>query len=193
MINNVRLLSLVLAGCIAVPCFAGNDGTTTRKYDMDKEILSEKTTTHYEDTEPNVFNANEWQGDVFGTYANADHGGSYTDGFGGGIGVNYFFTEYFGAGLEGYWWTGARPDTVLHNVGANLFARYPIQDLRLAPYVFIGPGGHFDGDKQVSGHGGGGIEWRFMDHIGWFADARYEFTSGPGDYALYRSGIRFVF
>jgi hypothetical protein len=78
-------------------------------------------------------------------------------------------------------------------VGANLFARYPIDDLRLAPYVFVGPGGHFNGEGHASGHAGGGIEWRFLEHLGWFADARYTFTTGPLDFGLYRTGLRFAF
>ena len=32
----------------------------------------------------------------------------FSDGSGGGVGVNYFFAKYFGIGVEGNWWDGCR-------------------------------------------------------------------------------------
>ncbi len=51
-----------------------------------------------------LYRANEWQVDIFGAYAPAGRDGSRFLGdhaWGGGAGVNYFFTKYFGLGLEG--------------------------------------------------------------------------------------------
>jgi outer membrane protein with beta-barrel domain len=186
-------MGLVVMCSLVLPSFGGNEGSTYKK-SFEKEILSERTTTEVEEK---VFRAHEWQGDVFGFFADTSHDSpQYRDGFGGGAGLNYFWDEHWGAGLEAYWWEGSHVnnrDRVLHNVGANLFYRYPIQDWKLAPYVFIGPGGHFNGEGEASGHGGGGFEWRFLENIGLFADARYNFTTGPDDFALYRTGIRFNF
>lgn len=183
---------LLLAGLSATA--RADDSRVTRrdsKEVFDKSILSERMPAHEESNE--VFKANEWQIDVFGTYADVTGGHTYKDGFGGGVGANYFWTRNWGAGLEGYWWEGAHNDVVLHNVGANLFYRYPIDEINLAPYAFIGPGGHIDGSAQASGHAGLGAEWRFMEHFGLFADARYTITTSSSDFILYRAGLRYSF
>lgn len=181
---------------IAAPAFAGgNEGTsaseTYNKQSFDKEILSQRLP--YAADEEKVFSAGEWQIDLFGTYADTAQSPRYRDGFGGGLGVNHFWTENWGAGLEGYWWEARGDNHWLNNAGANLIYRIPFEELRLAPYAFIGPGGHFNGESEASGHVGGGLEWRFMDGVGAFADARYHFTTGPDDFALFRTGIKFVF
>jgi hypothetical protein len=53
------------------------------------------------------FNDQELQLDVFGAYQvgeGPDHAGPIRDhGWGGGIGINYFFSRYIGIGVEGYW------------------------------------------------------------------------------------------
>src|SRR5688572_24123123 len=47
------------------------------------------------------FRAGELQLDVFGSYNGAITNEEFGDGFGGGLGVNYFFTEMLGFGLSG--------------------------------------------------------------------------------------------
>src|SRR3954471_13989926 len=53
------------------------------------------------------FNDQELQVDVFGAYQvgeGPNHAGPIHDhGWGGGIGINYFFSRYIGVGAEGYW------------------------------------------------------------------------------------------
>ena len=58
-------------------------------------------------------------------------------------------------------------------VGGNLFLRYPICALNLAPYIMVGGGVGWDGDALGYGNVGGGLEYRFTDHIGVFVDGRY--------------------
>jgi hypothetical protein len=67
--------------------------------------------------------------------------------WGGGLDVKYFFSKYWGLGLEGF---------VLHtrfdSGGAELATftfRYPIGCSRFAPYVFVGAGGAEGGTHEV--------------------------------------------
>ena len=169
-----------------------DDSKPAPRESFDKRILSERMPRM--EVEDDWFRANEWQIDAFGTFSDVMGGKTYRDGFGGGIGANYFWSKNWGAGLEGYWWEGSLPgDKVVHNAGINIFYRWPIEDLRIAPYLFIGPGGHLNGEAEASAHGGAGLEWRFIEHFGLFADARYEWTTAPSDYVLYRTGIRYSF
>lgn len=140
-----------------------------------------------------LFNAKEWSLDVFGMYAFEADKGAYDDGFGGGIGVNYFFNRYFGMGLEGYGWNG---DGVIGSASGNLMLRYPIEKWHLAPYLIGGIGGNFCADKsddQVNVSGGIGVEYRFNAHWGIFTDARYVATDKTNDYGVARLGVRFSF
>lgn len=115
---------------------------------------------------PEWYANNEWNVDLFGTYAftgtewrndrylGVDHA------WGGGIDAKYFFARYFGLGLEGY---GLALD---NNTGTRVFfgnrvdndrrgsagavlgtftLRYPIPCTRIAPYAFAGGGVMFGG------------------------------------------------
>jgi hypothetical protein len=140
-----------------------------------------------------LFNANEWSIDVFGLYALEVDQGTYDDGFGAGVGVNYFFNRYFGIGLEGYGWKG---DGLISSVSGNAILRYPIEKWHLAPYIIGGIGGNFDADNspdQINASGGLGVEYRFNQHWGVFTDGRYVITDETEDYAIARLGVRFSF
>src|SRR4051812_6237395 len=75
---------------------------------------------------PTCFSDTEIQADVFGAYAvtEAGQGGEIRDhGWGGGIGLNYFFARYFGVGAEGYWLDAKGNNTssrAVHSVGGNV-------------------------------------------------------------------------
>ena len=134
-----QLMTLILMCSVAIPVFSeGSDGASRSsqqrdsKQVLDKEILSERMPSSSE-PEYQPFRPDEWQVDVFGTYADTDRHPHYHDGFGGGVGVNKFWTENWGAGLEGYWWEALPGDRVLHSVDAHVIYRYPFQELRLAP------------------------------------------------------------
>lgn len=141
------------------------------------------------ETEPEYFRAHEFSGDIFALYARPEEG-VLKDGFGGGIGMNYFFTKCIGLGLDGYWWEGPH---VIHNVDAELIARYPFEKIHLAPYAFGGVGGTFNSESQFSGNLGLGVEYRFTPHIGVFTDGRYVIEDKTNNLGLVRLGVRYAF
>jgi hypothetical protein len=140
---------------------------------------------------PCRFRDMEWQIDGFYTQFFGGHDTRFHTGAGGGFGVNFFFLRYFGVGYEAAWYDNA--GTAEHlPLGGNFFLRYPICSLNLAPYVLVGGGGAWDHDGIGYGNVGGGLEYRFTDHIGAFVDGRY-FYGGTGNVGNLRAGLRFAF
>lgn len=157
-----------------------------------KKVHAETVKT-YNFKDESYFRANETSVDLFGSFSAANGNGLYRDGFGGGLGVNHFFTKYLGLGLDGYWWDGDRTGEVISSLSASAIFRYPIDKINLAPYVFAGVGGHLASTEQVSGHGGIGLEYRFTRNVGVFADGRYVLTDETNDFGLTRVGVRYAF
>ncbi|HWC58124.1 MAG TPA: hypothetical protein VHC44_00415 [Verrucomicrobiae bacterium] len=144
------------------------------------------------------YTANELSLDFFGSYisgerraedlfkTNIRHGA-----WGGGVGVNYFFTREIGIGGD-----IEIPDdggNFVNNVDGSLIARLPIGHTGLAPYVFGGGGRQTEPVWQWTGHAGVGIEYRFNPVTGIFTDARYMWVDKTADEILFRAGLRFVF
>lgn len=176
---------------------------------------SGKTYKDYKQVEqPTCFSDTEIQVDIFGAYADGNaavHAGPIKDhGWGGGVGVNYFFARYFGLGAEGYWLAGkhnlAQSDTeaedhltTFHSGGGNLIFRYPMDSICLAPYVYIGGGATVDGKTWAVGDAGLGLEYRIVPNkIGIFADERWNYYGdrfGHDDLNNFmtRAGVRWVF
>jgi len=71
--------------------------------------------------------------------------------------------------------------------------RVPIFNTGIAPYVFGGAGHQFDLVQQTFGQAGGGIEFRFVRHIGLFVDARAVFPEKTKTYGEARAGLRISF
>jgi hypothetical protein len=191
-------------------------------------VVSSKEVVAIED--PCLFRDNELQIDAFGLgnfnqggnnftyYGNNAPGISGRPAWGGGLGINYFFSRYIGIGLEQDLYgrkSGSSPMdagfTRWATIG-NLFLRYPICSWNLAPYIMIGGGANYgktpkfdfgDGVQrgtynsgQGFGHVGGGLEYRFTENIGVFSDARYLFSGVSGlanNNLLWRYGLRFAF
>ncbi|MHA3770202.1 hypothetical protein ACXR0O_01535 [Verrucomicrobiota bacterium sgz303538] len=194
--------SLLAVAAFASTSFAGHEYVAPSK-----EI---KTVAPVEVT---CFLDREFQIDIFGAYVvgeGPNHAGYIRDhGWGGGIGLNYFFTRNIGLGVDGIWVYGkenaaADPagDTdhkVFHNVTGSLIFRLPIDELCLAPYLFVGGGFHVDGDQWGSGHAGVGLEYRIVPNkVGLFVDGRWTYFGdryGRGDQNnfLAKAGLRFVF
>lgn len=167
-----------------------------------------------------LYNAGEWQVDLFGNYAFTDSGNERLiddHAWGGGIAFNYFFTRNFGLGVE-----GSLFDTDGDTMGTanlDLYWRFPIAETGWAPYLFGGVGLTFNADDLDSGdfrdarnrveddrdlhngddvlfigHLGAGVEYRFNAHVGIFTDARYTWNEqDDSDFAVARAGVRFAF
>ena len=138
------------------------------------------------------FRSNEIQIDAFGLGAFYNQG---RPGWGGGLGVNYFFAKYFGLGVEqdlfGRNDNGSSSYTEWGTFG-NAFLRYPICSLNIAPYVIVG-GGVIYGKKTVGGGTvGGGLEYRISDNIALFGDARWLYTE-DNNAVMARTGLKFAF
>ncbi len=157
------------------------------------------------------FRAQELQLDIFGQYSVGEgptQAGTFRDhGFGGGIGLNYFFTRNFGLGVDAAWlsakeapYTSKKSEsTAIHNFSASLIYRFPIDNICMAPYVFAGGGFAVDGAQWATAHAGVGIEYRVIPQkLGIFTDARWTYLGdryGHDDLnnVSARVGVRVVF
>lgn len=158
--------------------------------------------TTYDTTTP-LYTANELSLDGFGSYVAGQRGIEHIfetsirgnrGRFGGGAGVNYFFTRVLGIGGD---------VNVVGNTGGNfidqaagsLILRLPIDPTGLAPYIFGGGGRVTNPVWAWEGHAGIGIEYRLNPVIGIFSDARYMWVdnSSLSDRLYLRAGLRFVF
>ena len=176
---TVALLALAAAACAAEPGVSYNTPPPDR---MDQ-----------------VFRAGEFSLDVFGTGSVGEETIKHFSGerarhngrLGAGVGANFFFNRYFGLSAEGY--SENTTHRFVDNASGSIVFRVPIESIRLAPYVFAGGGYQFDPLEQAFGHGGVGLEYRFLHNAGFFIDARYVVTEGSKDFGLGRAGFRFSF
>ncbi len=187
------ILTTIILGLTLLGTSYADVGTRRTTTTTTTTPTRERTSTSYSFKSPILFGDNETTVDIFGTYSAVDGNGAYDDGFGGGIGVNKFFRRYFGLGLEGYFWDGATNGDVISSVAGSLIARYPIEQLHIAPYLMGGIGGGFDSTDQFNVLAGGGLDLRFTPNFGVFSDGRYVWTDKTNDYGLIRAGLRFAF
>jgi hypothetical protein len=144
------------------------------------------------------FSANELTFDLFGSYGagerniehifdtNIRHGK-----FGGGVGINYFFTREIGIGVDMD--MGDNRGHLVDQVLGSLIARFPIEVAGVAPYIFGGGGRGIDPEWEWVGHAGLGLEWRLSPAMGIFADGRYIWPDHSADRILFRAGVRMAF
>ena len=173
------LLTTAIAGLSLCAAFAG-DGKSFKEV---KEVIVEDC--RFRDT--------EFQVDAFYNGIVGSRGSRLATGSGGGVGLNFFFARYFGIGYEAAWYSNN--GTAEHMpLNGSFFLRYPICSLNLSPYIMVGGGAGFQEGRSAIGYGnvGGGLEYRFTNHIGIFADGRY-YYGGSGNVANIRSGIRIAF
>ncbi|MDB6022369.1 MAG: hypothetical protein JWQ04_2226 [Pedosphaera sp.] len=143
-----------------------------------------------------LFNANELQLDLFGTYQ-VDANGFFPDTFhnnkwGGGVGGNYFFTRYTGIGVDTAFL--AKTPHFDDHVGGNVYLRLPIEVVRLAPYAFGGGGRAFNPTARWFWDVGAGLEFRLNPKLALFADGRYIWKHDAiSNQSAIRTGIRLVF
>jgi hypothetical protein len=152
----------------------------------------------YEQDGANKFAPMEMSFDAFGSYiagerrfssfptTNIRHGR-----FGGGVGLNYFFTRNLGLGAD-----INIPDNggnFVDSAAASVIGRLPIDSISLAPYALAGGGRQFDPVWKWFAHVGGGLEFRLNHYTGIFSDARYVWADAMPDYVYVRAGLRFAF
>ncbi|MBM3856466.1 MAG: porin family protein [Verrucomicrobia bacterium] len=179
----LSLLTLVLA--TATVSFAG------------ETVSSKKVVVPADDCR---FRAHEWQIDASTVGAAGVYNGQGKQALGGNWGVNYFFTEYLGIGIDNS--VGSQRNAGLSGfdglqafdtLQADLLLRYPVCSWNLAPYVMVGGGAHWGPASQGDGNVGGGLEWRVLPHAGFFADCRWLYGNNGLTMALPRVGIRVNF
>ena len=144
------------------------------------------------------FSAGETSIDAFATYAAAQTQFSHLfqtdirDGdWGGGAGLNYFFTRILGVGGEVL--MSANGGNFVDSVSASAIGRLPIDSVSLAPYAFAGVGRRTDGVWEWTQHVGVGLEYRLNRETGLFVDSRYEWADKTSDRVVFRAGLRLVF
>lgn len=201
----------LISACLATSAFAGVE--SSQSYSGKQQQYSAPPST-------SLYNAGEWNIDLFGAYADSDSDNDYLfdEGtFGGGLGISYFFTRNLGIGAEGTLFD--TDGDALGSTSLNLVLRFPIAETGLAPYIFGGAGINFNADDLDSddfeeardriedddepnrgddvlflAHAGAGLEFRFTPGFSIFSDARYNWSEEDNaDYAQVRAGVRFVF
>lgn len=196
----MKTLSLAAVAALASLTYATAGETTYRA-----ESKSMKTV---EPMQP-CFADREWQIDLFGAYAFSSSSQDNLFGdhaWGGGLGINYFFTRNLGVGIEGTLFD-RQPGDVLGQAALNIFLRFPIDHLCVAPYLYTGGGAVFNAedvdaadlkgdsdDGLLEAHVGAGIEYRIKPNFGVFTDGRYTVVDKrDNNFATIRAGFRFAF
>lgn len=142
--------------------------------------------------------ANELTLDGFASYGAAER--KFSDLFdtnirhgtwGGGVGVNYFFTREIGIGTDIN--MGDNGGHLVDYVAGSLFLRWPFEPSGVAPYIFGGGARGTDRVWEWLGHAGVGFEYRFNPTTGIFVDGRYVWAQKTSDAVLLRTGLRFAF
>jgi hypothetical protein len=115
--------------------------------------------------------------------------------WGGGAGVNYFFTREIGIG--GDFNISSKPEDInlVDQVTGDLLFRLPLGNGGLAPYV-VGSGGREISPRYGWVYGGGvGLEMRFNPTTGIFSDARFLWSdqATSDDRLVIRAGVRLAF
>jgi hypothetical protein len=156
-----------------------------------------------------AFSANETQIDVFDTYLDGkgpDHAGPFREhGWGAGVGLNHFWLENVGVGIDVAGIHGrenpsrGNSSKTLVQSTASLILRLPYQEYNLAPYTFLGGGITGRAGNWASAHAGLGVEYRVVpNQVGIFTDARWTYygdADGHGNLNNFqaRAGVRFAF
>jgi hypothetical protein len=146
-----------------------------------------------------LFRAGEVQVDAFvagaaGNYNFTKGSTKNTTGMGGGLGLSYFLTKYFGIGIDDTIGSLNGNGQTYNSTQATLIGRLPIESWHLAPYALVGGGATWGGSAaQGNGSVGLGTEYRFNRSVGLFADSRYFYGNNGLSETLTRAGLRFIF
>ena len=171
----------LVVGTLALTIFA----IVGRAGPMDETGQNTRPSANSQAAEP-WYRDHEWSFDLFGTYAfpfQSYRGDQYLGvdrAWGGGLGANYMFNRYLGAGVEGY---GLAAADAIGQASANLIFRYPVPGSRFAPYAYAGGGVIFNGSptEDLVDRPGGvrhGGETEGMGQFGAGIELRSRQTSG---------------
>jgi hypothetical protein len=147
-----------------------------------------------------VFRANELQLDAFGTLSvneeilkNISCDRVVRNGrYGAGGGITTYFCRYIGIGGDVYSENTER--SFINNASGNLYLRFPIDSVHLAPYIYGGGGYQFYPGDTEFGQFGAGLDIRVTHHWGLFVDARYVMPAHDEEnFGVGRAGIKLVF
>ena len=138
------------------------------------------------------FGETELQLDVYGAYTDVD-GDRHESGWGGGVGINYYFQRYIGIGADATVTDGEGSE--LWQFGGHVLFRLPIDNggLCWAPYAKLGGGYQVNGEGDWFYGAGGGIEFRVTPRIGLFGEGGYYWSEHDSDFVQAKAGVRFVF
>jgi hypothetical protein len=180
--KTLTLLAVVIASAATV--FAG-------------EAVSSKKVVVAPQTE-DLFRAGEFDVDAFaagaaGNYNVKSGKSSSVNGFGGGVGVNYFLTKYFGISADDTISSLNGNGHTYNSSQADIIARLPFESLHLAPYALVGGGATWGTKSQGDGNVGVGLDYRINRTVGIFADSRYLYGNNGLNETLTRAGLRFAF
>ena len=137
--------------------------------------------------DPVCFDGGELQVDGFFSGLIVNSGDDF---YGGGIGINYYFTQNIGVGAS--WALQDINGTVFHDTSVDLLLRAPLGDSCNAIYGIVGGGVLADGENFGSFNYGLGLEHRFSPSCGIFGEARHKFIDNA-DFLSARVGFRLVF
>ena len=146
-----------------------------------------------------LFRAGEFDVDIFAAGAagryNAGRGNKSTsvNGFGGGIGLSYFFTKYIGIGIDDTLTSLNGNGKTYDSAQADISARLPLDSIHLAPYALVGGGATWGTRSQGNGNVGVGLDYRINRTVGIFADSRYLYGNNGLNETLTRAGLRLAF
>jgi hypothetical protein len=175
-----KLATLTFASLASV-AFAGQPVVS---YDSKKTVIP---------AEP-CFAETELQLDIYGAYAGT-YGDAHEDGWGGGVGINYYFTRNWGVGVDGTVTDGEGQE--LWHVLGHVLLRFPIETdggLCLAPYIKAGGGYQVNGSGDWAYGAGAGIEFRLSQRVGIFGEGGYYWSADDeNDFAQAKAGVRFIF
>jgi len=156
-----------------------------------------------------IFGPDETQVDLFGAYMVGKgplHAGPLNNhGWGGGVGINQFWNENFGIGVDATGFYGRENlslgndhKTIVQYTG-SLIMRIPYEAYNLAPYGFLGGGVTSGTGNWGSAHAGLGVEYRFAPNsVAIFTDTRWTYygdahNNGDLNNFQVRTGVRFAF
>lgn len=124
-----------------------------------------------------------------GAFESGDKGESAA---GAGVGLEYFFTEKIGVGVN---YAVYAFDDEVHTVSADVVLRYPVSKAVIAPYLLVGGGLATDGaGSQGVYRLGGGLDVNLLQsNLGVFADGIYNWVEGDKDFTIARLGVRLPF